>query len=271
VNLDGPVRVPDAAGSGKATIILSFKAWKGVNVEPTTHSVTILPPRAGPKTEPTSPQLVASLVHPDRKASLWGVNFSADGARLLAFGYRSGIVQIWDLASRKELHRIDTPPGPGSAEYAVMTPDWKTLYVPFEKRSVKPFERGGRRLYRIEYGGQTRVWDVSSGKEKDPLLPSAGSAPIRATLAPGGRFLLCVERPTYESGNRPKDVTVVWDLATHKKWKLTDGAAVPAFAPDGKSVVVSANNYETKDSALKLLELTTGKELAKVSCPEKGR
>jgi WD40 repeat protein len=182
-------------------------------------------------------------------------------------------VQIWDVASRKELRRIDTPPGlRGSAEYARLTPDWKTLYVPVEKRTVKTFERDGKRLYRIEEAGEVRVWDVASGKEQAPLRPAEGTAPVTAKLAPGGRLLVCTERPGYESSNpRTKDTMVVWDLAAGKKWKLCDGYASPAFAPDGKTAVFSENDHDAKTAAVKVLDLATGKELAKVSSPEKGR
>jgi WD40 repeat protein len=272
VNFDGPVRVADAAGSGTATITLSFDAWKAAAVAPTTHTLTVLPARAGPKDEPTASNLVASLIHPERMASFWRVEFSRDGARLLTTGYPSGIVQIWDVASRKEVHRIETPRGyRGSADYALLTPDWKTLYVPVQKRSVKQLQRDGRKQYRIEYSGEIRVWDMPSGKEKDPLRPVAGSAPVRAKLAPGGRYLLSVERPSYDSSADPKDVTMVWDLASGKKWKLCDGFVNASFLPDGKTFVAHFNDYESKTSVVKLLDLTTGKELAKAGCPEKGR
>jgi WD40 repeat protein len=204
---------------------------------------------------------------------LSAVAFAPDGARLFGCGYPSGVIQIWDVAARKEVRRIDTPPGyRRSSDYALLTLDWKTLYVPIQKRKVKPLERDGKRLYRIDYAGEIRIWDVGSGKEKEPLRPAAGSAPQYAKLAPGGRLLLCVERPSYETSHTtPKDVTVVWDLATGKKWKLCDGFAVPAFAPNGQTVAVGVHDHEAKTSAVKILDLATGKELAKLSGPEKGR
>jgi WD40 repeat protein len=232
-----------------------------------------LPAKAGPKAEPPAPNLIASLIHPERTASVWTAEFSPDGARLFTAGYPSGVVQIWDVVARKEVRRINTPPGyRGSAEYALLTPDWKTLYVPVEKRTVKPFERDGKRLSRIEYAGEVRVWDVASGKERDPLRPAGGTAPVYAKLAPGGRLLACVERPGYDTTDpRSKDVTVVWDLAAGKKWKLCDGFAAPSFFPGAKTVAVGLHDYAARTSAVKLLDLATGKELATVSCPEKDR
>jgi len=242
-------------------------------VAPTTHSIRVLPPKAGPKAEPTAANLIASLIHPERKASLWTVEFSPDGHRLFTSGYPSGIVQIWDPASRKEITRIETPPGyRGSAEYALLSPDWNTLYVPVEKRSVHAVERDGKKLHRIEYTGQVRVWDVPSRKEKASLQPAVGTAPVYARLAPGGRLLVCIERPGYDTSNpAPKDVTVVWDLATGKKWKLSDGFVIPSFFPDGKTIAARVADYDSKTSAVKLIDLVSGKELAKVTSAEKDR
>jgi WD40 repeat protein len=272
VDFHGPVRVSDTTAPGSATITLSLKTWKGVAVASTTHELTVLPVKPRPKVEPIAPNLVASLVHPDRAAVMATVCFSTDGSRLFTSGYPSGIVQIWDVTSKKQIRRIDTPRAyrSGSVNYALLTPDWKTIYVPVEKRSVKEFKRDGKRRYRIEYGGKIRVWDVNSGKEKDPLLPTAGSAPVYAKLAPGGRHLVWFEQPSYDTGeNEPQGMMMVWDLMADKKWKLHDGYGQPSFSPDGKTVVDT--NDEFKKSAVTLLDLATGKQLAKLDSPDKGR
>ena len=106
------------------------------------------------KAEAVSPNLVATLVHPERKANVSSVRFSPDGQRLFIAGYPSGIVQIWDVAARKELRRINSPAGfRGSANYALLTPDWKTLYIPVETRKVVRGEKEGKPFVRIEQGG----------------------------------------------------------------------------------------------------------------------
>ena len=241
-------------------------------MEPTNHSVAVLPPKPGPKAEPTAPNLIASLIHPERKANIGQVTFSPDGIRLFTSGYPSGVVQIWDVASRKEIRRIETPPGyRGTDQYALLTPDWATLYVPAYKRSVKPIERDGKRQYRYDYSGAIRVWDVASGKEKEPLRSAPGSGPLHAKLAPDGRFLVYVEQPSYDAPDDPKNVTMVWDATNGKKWKLCDNYVFPSFAPDGKTGVASLDDYQAKTSAVKVFDLATGKELAARKCPEKDR
>ncbi len=273
MDFDGPVRVAEAAGTGSATITVSFNAWLGAFVAPTTHTVTVLPRRAGSKEEAVAPNLIASLIHPDRIAGMPTVDFSPDGTRLFTAGYPSGIVQFWDVALGKELLRIDTPPGyRGSANYALLTPDWKSLYVPIEKRSVKQVERDGKRLTLIEYAGEFRRWDLPSGKVQAPFKLAAGTAPGYAQLSPSGRLLVSLQHSSYDSSKpQPNGATMVWNLAAGTKWKLSDEADFFSFAPDEKTIVISVYTGDRKTAALKIRDLSTGKELAKAAFPEEDR
>src|SRR5262249_22449228 len=160
---------------------------------------------------PIAVNLDASLIHPDRSANVFTVRFSPDGDRLFTAGYPSRIVQIWDVANRKEIRRIDTPSGlPGSAGYAQITPGWSTLYVPVQKSSVRRMEREGKSFNRVEYGGEIRVWDVRSGKEKAPLPASERSGPSTTKIAPNGQLLVCLELRSYDVlVDTPKGKTVV--------------------------------------------------------------
>ena len=211
------------------------------------------------------------MPHPERKVNFSQVQFFPDGSKLLGAGYPSGIVQIWDVASKKEMRRIDTTRGyRGSSEYALLTPDWKTLYVPVQNRAVKSFERDGKRLRRIEYSGEMRVWDVATGKEKDALRSDAGWAPDYSTIVPGGRYLLSTQMGSYEVSTKAKATTILWDLTSGKNWKIADDFAHPVFFPDGKKALVGLHGAD-RESLVKLLELPSGKELAAFVCPEKER
>jgi hypothetical protein len=204
---------------------------------------------------------------------VWTVEFSSDGSKLFTAGYPSGIVQIWDLAQQKDLRRIDTPPGLRAfANYAVLAPDLKTLYVPVEKRSLKRFEREGKQVTQLEYSGSIRVWDIASGQEKAPLKLPAGTAPGNTKLSPSGRFLIWPERASYDTaGPQPKDVTVVQDLNSGRKWTLSNEPISYSVAPDEKSVVVGVYKTKSTKPAVKLLDLNSGKELLRMVSPQTDR
>ena len=254
--------------------MLSFDAWKGAKVNPTTHAVVVLPIKDGPKAEPTSPLLVATLVHPERKASVGQVKYSEDGKRLFVAGYPSGVVQFFDLETKKELRRIDTPKGwRGSMEYAFLTPDWKTLYVTDErKRKVVPVEIDGKKDHRIEYSGHVLAWDMTTGQSKDGLAPETNCGANFAKMSPDGTKLLVVEFETVLASKRAEEKrrTFAWDLTTGTKSKVGDGFLVPTFLPDGKTGLLVNTDYEAKTSVLQRIDLATGKVLASRDTPEKG-
>ena len=273
MNFDGPVRVVDTAGSGTATVTLSFDAWKEGSVEPTTHSITVLPPKAGPKPEPVAENFIGSLVCPDRKSAISSVIFSPDGSRLFMSSQAAGVAQIWDVSARKELHRIEAAPGFRAwIENSLVTADWKTLYFPVQRRTITPIERDGKRAYRMDYVGEIQVWDLATGKQQPAIKPAEGSAPMYAKLAPSRRFLVWIEQPSVESTEKEsKQITVALDLETGEKRKLADGFNSAIFAPDSRAVLLTDNDYAAKTSAIRLVGLASGKQLAELHPPEKER
>jgi WD40 repeat protein len=244
-----------------------------VPVASSTHTVAVLPVKARPEPEPVAPNLITSLVHPQRKAAVSTVQFSLDGTRLLVAGYPSGVVQIWAWAAKKEVRRIETPPGSrGSSRYALVTPDWQKLYVPVDKRVVKRIERDGKRFQRIEYSGAIRIWDLATGKELRPLQTTLGSGPAYAQIAPDGRFLLCSVRASYDtSTNQADDAIIAFDLTTGEKWRLRDGFTYPCFAPDGKTVALNTSDKSKHISAVSLIDVATRRETAHFQFPDADR
>ncbi len=273
VNFFGPAKVQENAKAGTATITLSFDAWTGAKVAPSTHTVTLLPARTRPKDEPVAKNLIASLANSDRKASVTRVMFSPDGTKLFSSGYPSGIVQIWDVASKKQISQILTPSGyRGTDEYALLDADWKTLYVPIEKRTTTRIDIDGKKAYRFDYSGEIRVWDLASGKMIEPLRPEPGYGTQAAFLSPSKSILISIERPADTSVDREvKGVMFVWDLKSLKKRKLADGFDFPSFGPDGETVDLIFTDYSLKKSSLRRLDLATGRELAKLNFPVSDR
>jgi WD40 repeat protein len=263
VNLHGPVRAAESAGPGVARVTISFDAWKEGQVAPTSRPVFVLRPKTLFKPEPVSPRLVRSLVHPVPDANLLTIHFSEDGTKLVAAGYPSGVVQLWDTASWKELRRIESPPGlRGSANYAVLSSDWKTLYVPIEGDKYFRGEKDGKRVGWRAYNGSVRIWDLTTGEEQPPI-ETPGRGPFEVVLAPDGRTMIM---PMASSGNADKyadRVTEIWDLTARTGRRLCEGYGEAAFAPDGKTVAVLVNDYNTKTSVLSVYDPTSLKELAR--------
>jgi WD40 repeat protein len=215
-----------------------------------------------------------SLVHPDRKAGVSTVLFSPNGARLFAAGYPSGVLQIWDVASGKELRKIETPRGyRGTSEYAFPTSDLATVYVPVEKRKVIQTERNEERHIRYEYTGDVSVWNLTTG-EKLPSL--ATSRPDRGVLAaylsPMGDRLVAVEQPSFGQDEPAHSVTVMHELKTRAVTTLGEGYGMAAFAPDGKTLVLAMfASQKDEPGRLSVIDLTNGRERFSAKSDAKSR
>jgi WD40 repeat protein len=236
--------------------------WEGVPVAPTTHTLRLLEPTGG-KPLPVSPRLVRSLPHTDRTSSLWEVRFG-EGGRLFASGYPSGVVQIWDPHTGKELRRVESPRGyRGSADYALTTDRLDALYVPVEGRKATKLD-DPKKPFRIDYDGHVLVWDLATGQAKQPIKAEKGRDMITAYLSPDGARLITVERGGYFAGGElPPDLVRLIDPSTGKASKLGDGYAMPSFSADGKRLYVSLTDYTggAEASALKVFD-RDGRQLA---------
>jgi WD40 repeat protein len=213
------------------------------------------------------------LLHPERKASVAIVSFFAGGARLFAAGYPSGVVQVFDPATGKEVRRIATPPGyRGTDHYTAPTPDFRTLYVPVDRRTSVVFEKDGRKEYRAEYRGDLLAWDLASGKELAPLPPSApGRGVLAVYMSPAGDKVVTVERSTYTAGEDPRDETILWDLPTRTSKSLDSAYGLVAFSADGRRLAVARYARRKEPSRLVVWDVATGKELLHLKPTAEGR
>jgi hypothetical protein len=81
---------------------------------------------------------------------LEGLRYSPDGKRIIAGDYPGGVIQVWDVDTGQQLTKIETGYGyRGSAAYFFLTPDWQTVYVSREKRSMTRIEKAGKKLVAI--------------------------------------------------------------------------------------------------------------------------
>ena len=268
MNLYGPVRADKGVGTGKATVTLSMN-WKGTPVASTTHTVRVLD-APSLKELAVSSRLVRSLPHPDRKVMVPIVRFTPERT-LFAVGYPSGVIQSWDLASGKELRRIDAPKGQRSIlDFVQTTADFRTLFVPVEVGKVVRDEKDPKKPIRVEYEGKILVWDLATGKPKPDLQALPGHGVSNAYVSPDGSRLITTERPGVVQGekNRPNVVRMI-DTAKGRSWKLAEGDGMAAFAPDGKRVYVAmSDNPEAKGDGLLVFDYE-GKEQPPLVAPGK--
>jgi WD40 repeat protein len=266
VNLYGPVRAGENVGTGDATVKLSLD-WKGT--VSTTHTLRVLNASGG-ESLPVSSRLLRSLPHPDRLANVLGVRFTPKGSLFVA-GYPSGVVQIWDVASGKELRRIDSPRGyRGSADYAFTPTDFSTLYVPIDGRKVHRTPSDPRKPFTIEFDGQVLVWDLATGKSRPALKPQRGRGVEDAKISPDGKRLVTVERAGNTADSEPPpDKIRMYDTASDRSWDLGEGYGQVAFSPDGRRIYLTRTAPQGNNGASLVVFDREGKQLAAL-CRVKG-
>ena len=252
---------------------ISFDNVSGLSIASSTHKLMVDPKKEGQKIEAVSEYLTTTLPHPDKTAAVWTVRFSDDGKRLFTAGYPSGIMQFWDIDAKKEIRRIDTPKGyRGSGDYAQLTDDWKTLYVAEETRKATPIQTDGKKDFQFDYTGQVLVWDVATGKPKDPLPPEPKQGACGSKLLPGSAQLVVIEFKSYKGSDEVRRIPCeswLWDLKTLKKHKLGDGYLTPLVLKDGKSGLVTSNDKSGRNSVLKRIDMKSGVVLAQRESPNK--
>jgi WD40 repeat protein len=272
VNLHGPVRASEAAGPGTAQVTISFAAWKEGNVGPTKHTVQAVAAIPAPKLEPISSRFVKTLTHPDRKANVTDVRFFAKGTKLFAAGYPSGVVQVFDPTTGKELCRIESPPGyRSSADYAVPTSDLQTLYVAVSRRKAATSEKDGKRQTRIEYNGELLAWDMATPRPMPSIQPSASERGVmRAYLSPNGDKIVTVERLSHRADEGVADETLLWDVRTKTAKSLGKAHGTAAFSRDGRRLALAFFATQTEPGRLLVMDLETNRELFTIKETAKG-
>jgi WD40 repeat protein len=230
-------------------------------VASTTHKLRVRDPQSG-ETLPLSPRLVRSLPHPERTAYFSRVAFTPAGT-LFGAGYPSGIVQVWDVATGKELRRVATPPGLRSSSGYALTPDnFSTLYVPTEGRTRTPIKDAPKETVRWDYQGEILRWDLATGKANPSIKAPERHGFGPSYLSPDGGWLVALEVVSHRSDERePERVVRLYDTATGKGRKLGGGFAMAAFLPNNRGTFLTFGGRRNGDGGLKLFGMD-GKEHA---------
>jgi WD40 repeat protein len=259
VILHGPVRADKDVGTGKATVTLAME-WKGMPIASTKHAVQVLDAPVL-KELTVSSRLVRSLPHSDRKVMVPIVRFTSQGM-LLAAGYPSGVIQSWDIASGKELRRIETPKDErNSLDFVQTTADFRTLIVPVEGGKLVRDADDPKKPLRVEFEGKILVWDLATGKPKPDLKPLPGHGVSNAYVSLDGSRLITTERPGRVQGEKERPTVIrMIDPAKGRSWVLAEGRGMAAFTPDGKRAYVALSGSRGKPGGGLLVFDREGKE-----------
>jgi len=154
---------------------------------------------------------------------VFSVAFSPDGNRVATAAYDK-TARIWDVASGRELKRLEHEEG---TSCAVFTPDGARLIV-----------SGTARI---------RVWDIESGNQ----IMDFGDQASKLAISPNGEYIA--------SCGMTED-TCVYDAETGKKlWKLTgkQGSHLGlAFSPDSRWIATGGT-----DRTVRIWDVESGKEV----------
>jgi RNA polymerase sigma factor (sigma-70 family) len=181
-------------------------------------------------------------LHFDESVFIGGMSFSPD-SKMLASTNFEGTIQLWDVASGKELRRMaDTQK---AASVVTFAPDCKMLATASSDAS----------------GDHTiRFWETATGKELRRLELHPWSA-IDIAFSRDAKVLAAV-------GGRPgipNDSSEIrlWDVATGKELPSIRGLAergmALTFSPDGRTLATPGG-----DKTIRLWEWATGKERARL-------
>lgn len=181
---------------------------------------------------------------------------SADG-KLIALCDQSGIVNLWDTDTGKELRNIGKLNVPaGSLNFS---PDGRLIAAAWrETTRSSPVSS----LLTSKQREVLKVWDVASGAE---VFAPRGVG-VMAAFSPDGKLLLAYSR-IFKIGLLPgtPDYEVkLWETTTWKEQRTLSEAVWQSFdiSPDSRRVVVAGVESKTYTAIGKIIEIETGKEVA---------
>jgi RNA polymerase sigma factor (sigma-70 family) len=184
---------------------------------------------------------VRTWVKPLGGRSAIGLALAPDGSTVAL--REQSATYLFDVASGKELRRLDSPYGLGG----------QTL-----ETRIAVFSADGKLLAATE-NGNVRVWETTTGKSVRHFNV-AGKQASAVALSPDGRTL---------AAGAGKGAVYLWDLSTGDL-KHTLSASPPdltvyllAFSPDGKRLATQAHGMQS----IRLWDVASGRDLPALGAP----
>lgn len=255
------MRAPETVVAGKATARLTFEAWPEGKVQATTAEFEVRAAKPGPKLEAISTRFLRELIHPNRKNFLHSLQFSPDGQRLIGSDFPGGVIQVWDVATGRQMPKSETGMGTGGRlEAYCLSADGKTAFVAHNKSKYEMLEQDGKKMMRWTFTGQIKAWDVATGQVRATYQHDPPRSTISLRLSPDGRKLLALEEPPGVFERRPERVVTLWDAQTHQAQPLPPSAGWGIFSHDSRFIAYVELDKDRYSRGVKLREVATGQE-----------
>jgi WD40 repeat protein len=203
----------------------------------------------------------AELIHPNRRGILVGIRYSSDGRRIIAGDDPSSTIQTWDVATGRQLAKIEVGRFP-NYQYFAPTPDCAVVYTPHGPGQRRTrFERDGKVWTRFEFDGSVQAWDTETGR----LLRMFRHTPPRGIrimwLSPDGSTFVTYEELPGDWPNDPGWTKSLWDVKSNRYRVLqTDATGPVLFARDGQTLALADYHRERRTTSLRLLDVATVRE-----------
>lgn len=257
-----PVRVPETVGAGDAKLVVSFDDWKEGKVASSESQLSIVAPPREVKLEATSPRLRQTLVHPDKSGMLLSLHFTPDGRRIFAGHDLSGIVQIWDAISGRQIQRIETGEKRNHhRDFLQPSPDGKLLYVDKGSLISRSIKKDGKRLAQWDCSGEVQAWDLATGHLRLTIRQPPPRGIFAMRLSADGSTLLTTEAVSGEYERGSNFFAVLWDAKSGRKLLSLEGqnTLTVNLSPDAKTLVTDTVNDNREATAFRLLDATSGR------------